>query len=61
VRSIELFDVYRGDPLEPGEKSLAWRLRLQGDDVALSEDETEAILAALVSAVEVRHGARRRA
>jgi phenylalanyl-tRNA synthetase beta chain len=61
VRSIELFDVYRGDPLEPGEKSLAWRLRLQGDDGALTEDETEAILAALVSAVEGRHGARRRA
>ena len=38
LRSLELFDVYRGAPLGPGEKSLAWRLRLQGDDGALDED-----------------------
>jgi phenylalanyl-tRNA synthetase beta chain len=60
VRSVELFDVYRGDPLDSGEKSLAWRLRLQGGEAALSEDETEAILAALVAAVADEHGARRR-
>jgi phenylalanyl-tRNA synthetase beta chain len=60
VRSIELFDVYRGDPLDSGEKSLAWRLRLQGDEAALTEDDTEAILAALVRIAADEHGARRR-
>ena len=57
LRSLELFDVYRGAPLAAGEKSLAWRLRLQADDGALDEAAVEAVVARLVEAVAASTGA----
>ena len=60
LQSLELFDVYRGAPLAAGEKSLAWRLRLQADDGAFDEAAVEAVVARLVEAVASEHGGRLR-
>ncbi|HEV2005439.1 MAG TPA: hypothetical protein VGQ85_02395, partial [Candidatus Limnocylindrales bacterium] len=56
-----LFDVYRGRPLEPGERSLAYRLRFAADDRTLTESEVEAAVAAITAALTDRLGARIRA
>ncbi len=61
LRDIELFDVYRGAPLAAGEKSLAWRLRLQSDDGPLDEAAVETVVGRLVDAVAREHGGRLRA
>lgn len=61
VRSLTLFDVYRGSPLEPSEKSLAWRLAIRTDDRSIDDGEVEAILSRLVEAVATSHAGRLRA
>jgi len=37
VRSVELFDVYRGEQVGTGQKSLAYRLTYQADDRTLTD------------------------
>ena len=61
LRSLALFDVYRGAPLAGAEKSLAWRLALRADDRALDDSEVEAVLGRLLAAVAAAHGGRLRA
>ena len=51
LRDLSLFDIYRGVPLEPDEKSLAYRLRLGSPERTLTEAEVEAAVAAVVAAL----------
>jgi len=60
VRELTLFDVYRGAPLGPSEKSLAWRLAVRADDRSLDDGEVEALFGRLVEAVAAAHGGRLR-
>ena len=39
LRDIEVFDVYEGKPLEPGQKSVALRLTYRAQDRTLTDDE----------------------
>ena len=39
LRDIEVFDVYEGKPLAPGQKSLALRLTYRAQDRTLTDDE----------------------
>jgi phenylalanyl-tRNA synthetase beta chain len=57
LRSVELFDIYRGAPLGDDEKSLAWRLVFQADHRTLTEAEVEAAIGD-VSAAVARIGGR---
>jgi phenylalanyl-tRNA synthetase beta chain len=43
-----LFDVYRGDPLPPGTKSLAFAVDLRAADRTLTGEETEPVVKAIV-------------
>ena len=43
-----LFDVFRGDPLRPGVKSLAFEVDLRAPDRTLTGDETEPVVGAIV-------------
>ncbi len=61
LRSLVLFDVYRGAPLAEAEKSLAWRLTIRADDRALEDREIEALVDRLVADVAAAHGGRLRA
>jgi phenylalanyl-tRNA synthetase beta chain len=61
VRGVTLFDVYRGAPLGPSEKSLAWRLAIRADDRALDDGEVDELQSRLVAAVTAVHGGRLRA
>jgi phenylalanyl-tRNA synthetase beta chain len=61
LRSLVLFDVYRGAPLAEAEKSLAWRLTIRADERALEEREVEALVDRLVADVAAAYGGRLRA
>jgi phenylalanyl-tRNA synthetase beta chain len=61
VRGVALFDVYRGAPLGPSEKGLAWRLAVRADDRSLEDGEVDALLGRLVAAVAAAHEGRLRA
>ena len=60
LRRIDLFDIYRGTPLGPGEKSLAWRAVFAAEDRSPADEEVDAEVARLVAAVADAHGARLR-
>ncbi len=61
LRSVRLFDEYRGAPLGPGERSLAYRLRFEPIDGALDEAAVEAAVERVVAVLSDRLGARLRA
>ena len=57
VRSVDLFDIYRGDQMPAGTRSLAYRLRLQADDRTLTDQQAADIRQRCIDAVEQAHNA----
>ena len=57
VWSVRLFDVYRGEPVAEGRRSLAFAVRLQAVDRTLTDTEVAEARARLITAVETTHGA----
>ncbi|MCX6781559.1 MAG: phenylalanine--tRNA ligase subunit beta [Candidatus Magasanikbacteria bacterium] len=57
VESVELFDVYIGDAVSEGEKSMAYRLTLSRPDKTLSSSEVDAVLIKAGSALKKKFGA----
>lgn len=43
LREVTLFDLYVGEPVPPGKKSLAYALTFQADDRSLTEDEVRVL------------------
>ncbi len=58
LEAVELFDVYRGRPLETAEKSLAWRLRFQAPDRTLTEAEIDGAIEAMHAGLAADVGGR---
>ncbi len=58
--SVRLFDVFTGDQVERGKKSLAFALRFRAPDRTLTEAETGAARDAAVALAAARHGATQR-
>jgi phenylalanyl-tRNA synthetase beta chain len=50
LADLALFDVYRGEGLATGQRSLAFRLRLQANDRTLGEHELSAVREACIAA-----------
>jgi phenylalanyl-tRNA synthetase beta chain len=61
VKKVRLFDVYEGENLPPGKKSLAYRIYLQSPDRTLSEQEIEKTRNELISSLKEKVGAELRA
>ena len=61
LESIRLFDVYTGDQVGAGKKSLAYALRFRAPDRTLKEGEAAAARAAAVALAAERTGAVQRA
>ena len=59
--SVRLFDVYTGEQIGEGRKSLAFALRFRAPDRTLTEAETAAARDAAVALAADRHGAEQRA
>ena len=57
LESVRLFDVYHGDQVGPGKKSLAFALRFRASDRTLTEQETSAARDAAVALAAERTGA----
>ena len=57
LESVRLFDVWTGDQVGAGKKSLAFALRFRAPDRTLTEAETSAARAAAVALAAERHGA----
>jgi phenylalanyl-tRNA synthetase beta chain len=60
LESLRLFDVYVGDQVGEGRKSLAFTLRLRALDRTLTAEEATAVRDAAVAEAERRHGAQLR-
>ncbi|ANY08784.1 phenylalanine--tRNA ligase subunit beta [Pseudonocardia sp. HH130630-07] len=56
LESVRLFDVYTGDQVEAGKRSLAFSLRLRAADRTLTSEEANAARDAAVAEAGVRHG-----
>ncbi len=52
VSSIKLFDVYRGKGVAEGRKSLAFKVLLQDTQKTLTEEDVDAVIAALIRKAE---------
>ncbi|HML22917.1 MAG TPA: phenylalanine--tRNA ligase subunit beta [Aggregatilinea sp.] len=61
LEAATLFDVYRGDPIPAGKKSLAFSLTYRAPDRTLTDKEVAAAHAKIVKAAEKRLGAQLRA
>ncbi len=57
VRAVELFDLYRGTQVPSGRKSFAIHLSFAADDRTLISEEVDEAMRAIVSGLEVIHGA----
>jgi phenylalanyl-tRNA synthetase beta chain len=61
LRSVELFDVFRGPSVGEGRRSLAFRLRFQAPDRTLTDAEVAPVRGAVIAEVGSTHGAELRA
>jgi phenylalanyl-tRNA synthetase beta chain len=52
LKGVRLFDVYRGDSIPAGQKSLAYNLVYQADDKTLTDQEVAKIHQKIVKACE---------
>lgn len=48
LRSIQLFDIYRGPGIAPGKKSIAFSLELRADDRTLTDEDTTSVMNAVL-------------
>lgn len=52
LRSVELFDIYRGKGIASGLKSAAFRLTLRADDRTLTDADSDGVVSAVLAALE---------
>ena len=58
LERIWLFDVFRGAGIEPGERSLAYRLRFSAPDRTLTDEEVAELRTQCIESVEKETGGR---
>jgi phenylalanyl-tRNA synthetase beta chain len=61
LAEVRLFDVYRGEPIPSGKKSLAFSLVAQAPDRTLTDAEAARLRSRVVQALEKELGAKLRA
>jgi phenylalanyl-tRNA synthetase beta chain len=57
LRSVKLFDIYRGTGVAEGKKSLAFSMELRADDRTLTDADSEAVMQKVLSALQEKCGA----
>jgi len=57
LRSIRLFDIYRGTGVPEGKKSMAFSLELRADDRTLTDSDSEGVVSKVLKALEDKLGA----
>jgi phenylalanyl-tRNA synthetase beta chain len=61
LRDVRIFDVYRGEPIPAGKKSVALHVSFQSSQRTLSDEDARAIRERIVTALEGKFGAELRA
>ena len=56
LRSIQLFDIYRGPGIAPGKKSVAFSLELRADDRTLTDEDTTGVTNAILEKLKTELG-----
>jgi len=54
IKSVDLFDIYSGDKLESGTKSIAFTIQIQADDRTLTEIDLNLISQSIIFGIEQR-------
>ena len=54
LRSVRLFDIYRGTGIAEGKKSLAFALELRADDRTLTDEDSEKVIGNVLSALKTQ-------
>ena len=57
LRSVRLFDIYRGTGIAEGKKSLAFALELRADDRTLTDEDSEKVINHVLTALKDKLGA----
>ena len=57
LRSVRLFDIYRGIGVPEGKKSMAFSLELRADDRTLTDADSEAVMSKVLAEVQEKLGA----
>ena len=57
LRSVKLFDIYRGKGVSEGKKSMAFSLELRADDRTLTDADSEGVTAKVLAALSEKLGA----
>lgn len=60
VEAVVPFDVYRGEKLEEGMKSIAWSVRLRSPERTLTDEAAQEVCDAIIETVSSKYGARLR-
>ena len=60
LQSVDLFDVYRGESVGEGNRSLAYRLRFQASDRTLTDEDVAEVRRRCIDAAAKHHGAQLR-
>ena len=58
IRSIKIFDIYEGENIPDGKKSIALNVTIQSSEKTLKENDLEKINKLIISAVESKSGAK---
>jgi phenylalanyl-tRNA synthetase beta chain len=61
LRSLRVFDVYHGEQIGAGKKSLAFRVEFQSQERTLSDEDAAALRERIVTELAQRFGAELRA
>ena len=61
LKNLQLFDVYRGEGIDSGRKSLSFELTFQDSSRTLEDDEIDEAVAAVVAGLHAQLGAALRA
>ncbi len=61
LESVELFDVYEGEGVESGQRSLAWAFRFRAPDRTLTDQDVETAMTSIIASLEGAFDARIRA
>ena len=57
IKNIAIFDLYSGNKIEDGKKSIAISVQIQSNEKTLTDDEIEAVCNNIISNVQVATGA----
>lgn len=57
INEVKIFDLYEGEKIEEGKKSIAIRVRIQPEEATLNDNEIEEISDAIINSVSEKTGA----